>query len=100
MKELISNFYNKFLGSLDTKPGSGFSGRKLTAFALVSTVLAIHIKWITLGDFSQLELVLTIDYSFIAALFGMTTYQSIKEKKDQVGEVKGKLNEQANEQSS
>ena len=31
-----------------------------------------------LGDFSQLEMVLTIDYAFIASLFGMTTYQAMK----------------------
>ena len=75
MKEI----YDKLLGSLDMKRGNGFSGRKLTAFVLVLAVVAIHIKWIIFGDFSHLEMVLTIDYAFIASLFGMTTYQSIKE---------------------
>lgn len=79
MKDIISNLYNKFLGSLDTQKGSGFSGRKLTAFALVICVIAIHIKWISLGNFDQMEMVLTIDYSFIAVLFGLTTYSAMKE---------------------
>jgi len=76
---LISNLYNKFLGSLDNRKDIGFSGRKLTAFAIVIMIIITHIKWITLGNFEQLEMVLTIDYMFIAALFGMTTIQSMKE---------------------
>lgn len=73
MKEL----YDKFLGSFDNEP-KGFSSKKLTAFALILVIIAIHVKWLALGDFSQLEMVLTIDYAFIASLFGMTTYQSMK----------------------
>lgn len=73
MKEL----YRRILGSFDNEP-SGFSSKKLTAFALTAVVVAIHIKWLALGDFSQLEMVLTIDYAFIASLFGMTTYQSMR----------------------
>lgn len=73
MKEL----YTKILGSFDNEP-RGFSSKKLTAFILVAVVVAVHIKWMVLGNFSQLEMVLTIDYTFIASLFGMTTYQAIK----------------------
>lgn len=80
MKDIVSNLYNNFLGSLDNQKHKGFSGRKLSAFALIIVVIIVHVKWITLGDFSQLEMVLTIDYSFIAVLFGLTTYSSIKEK--------------------
>jgi hypothetical protein len=74
MKTILNNILDSF--SNDKK---GWSGRKLTAFSLVIIVIIVHIKWITLGNFEQLEMVLTIDYTFIAALFGMTTYQSIKE---------------------
>jgi hypothetical protein len=80
MKELISpSIFDKFLGSLDNQKNKGFSGRKMTAFALVCVVIAVHIKWLALGDLGNLEMVLTIDYAFIASLFGMTTYQSMKE---------------------
>jgi hypothetical protein len=80
MKELINpSIFERFLGSLDNQKNKGFSGRKMTAFALVCVVVAIHFKWIALGDFSQLIPVLVTDYAFIASLFGMTTYQSMKE---------------------
>ncbi len=77
MKDIIKQLYDKFIGSLDNSM-NGFSSRKLTAFVLIAVVIAIHIKWLALGDFSNLEMVLTIDYAFIASLFGMTTYQSMK----------------------
>lgn len=73
----MNDLYNRFLGSFDNEP-KGFSSKKLTAFALTLVIIAIHVKWLLLGDFSQLEMVLTIDYAFIASLFGMTTYQSMK----------------------
>ena len=80
MKDLINpSIFDRFLGSLDNQKNKGFSGRKMTAFALVCVVVAIHLKWIALGDFSQLIAVLVTDYAFIASLFGMTTYQSMKE---------------------
>lgn len=65
------------LDSFKTNKG-GFSSRKLTAFVIIMLVVATHIKWLTLGNLSQLEMVLTIDYAFISALFGMTTFQTIK----------------------
>ncbi len=73
MKELYKNIVDSF-----SNEPRGFSSKKLTAFAIVVAVLAVHIKWIALGEFTQLEMVLTIDYAFIASLFGMTTYQSMK----------------------
>lgn len=72
-QEILDNITKSF----NTKR-EGFSSRKLTAFVITMLVVAAHIKWITLGDFKQLEMVLTIDYAFIAALFGMTTYHSLK----------------------
>ena len=75
MKEIMKNI----LKSFDTNEG-GFSARKLTAFVIVVMVIITHIKWLTLGNLTQLEMVLTIDYGFIAALFGMTTYHSLKTK--------------------
>lgn len=75
MKDIIT----KLIASFDNTK-IGFSSRKLTAFIIVACIVAAHIKWIAMGDFSQLETVFMIDYSFIAALFGMTTYQNLKSK--------------------
>lgn len=75
MKEIIS----KIVSSFDTSK-IGFSSRKLTAFAIVVCVIAAHIKWLSLGDLTQIEEVFTIDYLFISALFGMTTYTALKNK--------------------
>ena len=59
---------------------SGYSSRKLTAFTIIACVVAAHVKWLSLGDLSQLGEVLIIDYGFVAALFGMTTYSGLKSK--------------------
>ena len=67
----------KLFASLDNT-NYGYSARKLTAFTLVSLVVLAHLKWLNLGDLTQLGEVLIIDYTFISALFGMTTYQKIK----------------------
>ena len=62
----------------------GFSARKLTAFTIVLCVFVAHIAWIKSAfikeDFSLLEGILIIDYSFIGGLLGMTTYEAIKKQ--------------------
>lgn len=73
MKEIFDNVMKSFNGN-----DEGYSSRKLTAFIIICCVVATHIKWLTLGNLTQMEMVLTIDYGFIAALFGMTTYSAIK----------------------
>ena len=73
MKEIMNNI----LKSFNTKR-EGYSSRKLTAFVIIVMVIVVHLKWIMLGNLAQLEMVLSIDYAFIAALFGMTTYHSLK----------------------
>jgi len=71
MKNIIDSF----------KMGNaGFSSRKLTAFTIIACIVAAHVKWLSLGDFSQLGEVFIIDYGFVAALFGMTTYSGLKAK--------------------
>lgn len=76
MKDLI----NKIIASFEIT-NKGYSARKLTAFIIVSCIVAAHIKWIALGNFTQLGEIFIIDYTFIAALFGMTTYSAIKNGK-------------------
>jgi hypothetical protein len=67
----------KILASFDNS-NYGYSSRKLTAFVIISLVVLAHVKWLNLGDLTQLGEVLIIDYTFISALFGMTTYQKLK----------------------
>lgn len=69
MREILKNILASF--DNDTK---GYSSKKLTALTIIVLVSIIHIKWITLGDFSQLEMVLTIDFTFIATMFGINEY--------------------------
>ncbi len=71
MKDILDSF----------KMGNtGFSSRKLTAFTIIACVVAAHVKWLCMGDFSLIGEVLIIDYGFVAALFGMTTYSGLKAK--------------------
>ena len=75
MKEIIK----KIVASFDTTK-LGFSSRKLTAFIIMTCVVAGHIKWISLGDLNNIESLFIVDYTFVAALFGMTTYSALKNK--------------------
>ena len=71
MKDIIDSF----------KMGNkGFSSRKLTAFTIIACIVAAHVKWLSMGDLSMLGEIFIIDYGFVAALFGMTTYSGLKSK--------------------
>lgn len=73
MKDIL----NKLLSALDTH-SVGFSARKLSAFVIIICCIAAHVKWMALGDFTQLTTVLTIDYGFIGLCLGLTTFEKIK----------------------
>lgn len=75
----MKQFFSDLVSSLNSKD-EGFSGKKLSAFAVMICIITAHIKWITLGDFSQLEMVLTIDFAFIASMFGIGAYSKTKLK--------------------
>jgi hypothetical protein len=77
MKQIIDKLVNSFDNN-----NLGFSSKKLTAFVIVLCVVSAHIKWLSLGNFSQLEMVLTIDFTFIATMFGINEYGK-KNKKDE-----------------
>jgi hypothetical protein len=70
MKTILKNIVDSF----NNIPGTGYSSKKLSAFVVMLCVMAAHVKWISLGDFSQLEMVLTIDFTFIATMFGINEY--------------------------
>jgi hypothetical protein len=76
----MKEFINKLVGSLDNYNKASFSARKLSAFVVMACVVAAHIKWLSLGNFTQLEMVLTIDYGFISVCLGLTTYEALKKK--------------------
>ncbi len=81
MKEWISKIA-KYLGASFDTHSQGASARKLSAFALIMCIVALHIAFIHYciikDNFTQMELILTVDYAFIAALLGMTTYETVK----------------------
>ena len=85
MKELFIKLQSAF----DTH-SKGFSARKLSAFTIVLCVFVAHIAWIKSAfikeDFSLLEGILIIDYSFIGGLLGLTTYESLKKQGNDNGD--------------
>jgi hypothetical protein len=77
-KSVFDRIIDGILNGLDATD-KGFSSKKLAAFTVVFCIVGAHIKWIMLGNFTQLEMVLTIDYSFVCVCFGLNTIQKIKE---------------------
>jgi hypothetical protein len=73
MKQIISNL----LSSFNSQEG-GYSGKKLSALAVMMCVVAAQVKWMAMGDFKQLEMVLTINFTFISTMFGIGAYTKIK----------------------
>jgi hypothetical protein len=76
MKKIITEIYNGILGSLDNKD-SGFSARKVSAFAVIVMVVILHVKWFKSDKWEYLAEVLFLDYSFVLVL---ATWQNIKTK--------------------
>ena len=81
MIQKIKSIFDDILHSLHNG-NEGYSAKKLTIFGVVTCVIAAHIKWITLGDFSLLTTILPIDYGFILTLFGINVYDKSKNKTD------------------
>ena len=81
MKKLLSELKQGLLGSLSNDT-TGFSAKKLTGFVVTICIVVAHIKWLAMKDFSQLTTVLTIDYTFIATLFGINVVDKMKNPTD------------------
>lgn len=77
MKEKLNQLWGGIIGGFDNSE-TGFSTKKLAAFTVITCIVAAHVKWVMLGNFIQLELVLTIDYAFVCTCFGLKTIQEIK----------------------
>lgn len=77
MKKILIEFKNNISGSFKFEKG-GYSARKLTSATIILMVVIAHSIWLkhcfVHEDFSLLSEVLIIDYGFVAALLGMTTY--------------------------
>ena len=69
----------KWLLSFDNSK-LGYSGKKLTVVACMYCVIKITNAYIDKGDFSDITLVYTAFFSFIAALFGINEYSKKLEK--------------------
>ena len=75
--------FEKLVSSIDDYT-KGFSSIKLSAFAMRSCVVSLHLVFVLYchktGDFSLLPAILTIDFGFISALLALTTYSKLKGK--------------------
>jgi len=84
MKKIFNDFKNNLSASFKFEKG-GYSARKLTSAAVMLMVIVAHIVWIKhcfqKSDFNLLSEVLIIDYGFVAALLGMTTYSQNQQHK-------------------
>jgi hypothetical protein len=82
MKDKLNQLWTGIIVGFDNS-GNGFSTKKLAAYTVILCIVAAHIKWIMLADFNQLIMVLTADYAFICACFGLNTIQKIKENNNE-----------------
>lgn len=83
----MKDFINKLISSLDNHT-KGFSGRKLSAFAIITCIIVGHVKLYKAADWIQhFEAVLIVDFSFVLACLGLTTWQAVK-KEEPKNEVK------------
>jgi hypothetical protein len=77
MKQILIDFKNNLSGSFKFDKG-GYSARKLTSATIILMVVIAHSIWLkhcfVHDDFSLLSEILIIDYGFVAALLGMTTF--------------------------
>jgi hypothetical protein len=69
----------QLLGSFDNVKGSGFSARKLTAFALMLCIAFIHFRFVDKDNAIE---ALMIDLSGVLLCLGIVTAQNIIELKN------------------
>ena len=85
MKEKIIKFFDNIIASLHTDKG-GFSGRKLTALAIIIMDYQVHKEWVDYAhskqDFALLGEILMIDYCMVAICLGLVTMEAITKFKN------------------
>lgn len=81
----MNKIFTDLKASFDTH-SLGMSARKLTAWSIVVCVLVAHAAWLKYAfvheDFSLFDPTLLIDYAFIGALLGMTSYSANQANKN------------------
>lgn len=74
----MKEFITKLINSLDIH-SKGFSGRKLSALAVMVCVVIGHIKLFKSADWIHyFETILIVDYTFILACLGLVTWEMTK----------------------
>lgn len=68
------SFFKNIADSFNNNPGTGWSGRKLTAFTVTCMVIYCHLKYI---DKDNVVEVLIIDFIAIGFLLGLVTFEQI-----------------------
>lgn len=82
MKRIIDNILNSF----NNAPGRGYSGKKMTAFAITIAYCYSH----RFLESEHLAAVLAVDGALIATLFGINTYdKSLKKNESNTNEQEG-----------
>jgi hypothetical protein len=80
MKKKIFEFIKNLVDSLHNER-SGFSGRKLTALAIIIMFGSSHESWLesarATGNYSLFQEILIIDFCMIAICLGLITMESI-----------------------
>jgi hypothetical protein len=79
IKEVLENI----LKSLKNND-EGYSARKLSALIVIIMAVILHIKWFRADKWEYVGEILAFDYTFILTCLGLTTWQAIKEKQNDV----------------
>jgi len=75
----MDQIINRIIDTFKAGERKGISSRKITAFVIMVLVITAHIIAFTKENFLQYIIeILLADYAMIAALFGLTTYESHK----------------------
>lgn len=81
----MKTFLDNLSGAFNTNV-AGYSARKLSAFWIIVLITIIHIWWLRHAyrkdDFSQLEAILLIDFSFVGTALGLTTIETLSKLKN------------------
>jgi len=81
----MKSFINKILASLSTTE-TGYSARKLSALWIIILITIVHAWWLGYAlkneKFELIIEILFLDFGFVAAALGMTTYESITKMKN------------------
>lgn len=78
----IDNIVHSFNGS---KKGS--SAKKLSAFAIMNCIIALHVFYFMNFDMNYFIEILITDFAFVSALFGIGTYEKKIEKTPENKEI-------------